>query len=132
MELFFGWLHRLVKIGRVLKSWPGHLELGEGKDQDALYRRRIDCDARGAQSPVEQYLCKQTAEGMAHDDRRPIHLPNDAVVVVDDLRDAEAGDLIGVAAQILDAALHPGPGGRHHFVASFGVAIDPVLPAERG
>src|SRR3989442_4929107 len=110
MELFFGWLHRLVKIGRVLKRWPGHLELGEGKDQDAFHWCRLDCDAGGAQSAVEQYLRDQTADRMPHDDRRPIHLPNDPVVVVDDLRDAEAGDLIGVAAQVLDPTLHAGPG----------------------
>src|ERR1700730_7426605 len=69
---------------------------------------------------------------MAHDDWRAVQLPNDRVIVVDDLGDAEPGDLVGVLAEVLDAALHAGPRGSDDLVALLAIAIDPVLPAQRG
>src|SRR5207247_9387482 len=56
VKLCFRWLHRLVKIGRVLQCRPAVPDFREGKDQNSLHRRRIDRDAGGAQSTIEQDL----------------------------------------------------------------------------
>ena len=52
--------------------------------------------------------------------------------MVDDLLDAQVFDRGGVGAELLGVDIHAGPAGREHVVAALAVAVDPVLPAQRG
>ena len=68
---------------------------------------------------------------MTHDDRRPIQLADDALVVLDDVVHCKSGHELGLAAQLIDVDVHSWPRARHHAVTAVGVTLDPVFPAER-
>jgi len=99
--------------------------------EDPLDGSRVDSHAGGAKAAVEQDLRERAAERVPHDDRRAVERPDDAVVVVDDLFDVKLCDPGRVAAQLVDVAVHAGPGRRDDVVAAALVTLDPVLPAER-
>ena len=72
----------------------------------------LDRHARAAEAAVEQQLDDQAAEGVADQHRRLVELADQRLVVVDDLAQAEARELVGVVAQLLDVAVLARPLGR--------------------
>ena len=89
-------------------------------------------DASGAQAAVEQDLRHQSAEGVAHDDRRRVEAADDRLVVVGDLLEAEALQRRGVLADRLHVAVvDSGPAGGEHGVTATLEALLPALPAQR-
>ena len=82
---------RLVDVGRVTQHRKAHSESGERQRENAFDGRGIDGDAGGAEAAVEQDLHDQPAERVAHQDGWAIELADDAIEVIDDLRDAEIG-----------------------------------------
>src|SRR5439155_8699385 len=90
---------------RVSKRRRRRLERREGQDEDALRRSRANRDARAPEPAVEQALDDEAAERVADQDRRLVERLDLLLVVVDDLVDTEALDLVGLLAQLRDIAV---------------------------
>src|SRR6185437_10868343 len=74
----------------------------------------------------------ESAEGMPHNDGWPVQVTDDLFVVLDNLGQSQPGDWRGVAAKLLDVALHARPASRDHAESATRVAVHPMLPAQRG
>jgi hypothetical protein len=81
-------------------------------------------------APVKQDLRNQAARRVAHDDRGPVELADDALVVLDDGADGQRLDRGGVLAQRLD--LQTGIRRGENAVAAPLVVRDPLLSQLRG
>lgn len=82
-------------------------------ERDAGRRRRVDRHAGDPEAAVEQMLDEHAAGRMADQDRFLRALADDAAVMVEDLGDAEAGELlVRLRAQFLGRAVVIGPVGR--------------------
>src|SRR5256714_6757690 len=84
--------------------WAG-LQRRERQHEDALRGRRAHRDAGPAETAVEQQLDEQPAVRVADQHGRAVELADQALVVVDDLGDAEAGRVVRGLAHLLDVAL---------------------------
>jgi hypothetical protein len=102
------------------------------QDHHALGRRRVDRDAGRAEPAVEQDLGHEAAERVAHDDRGPLELADDALVVVGDLLHAEPFERLRVTPDLLLGPVEARPRGGEDGVARVAEARVPVLPAQRG
>ena len=101
----------------------------KGQDEDALGRRGAHGDARPAETAVEQQLEDQSSERVADEDRRLVERADLLLVVVDDLVEAEALDLLRVFAELLDVAVLARPFGRGDGEASALEVVGEVVPA---
>ena len=122
----------LVPVRRVLEDREQRLDLRRWVDAHALGRGRVDHDAGGAAPAVEQELGERAAEGMAHDDRRPVELRDDTGEVRNGLGHRQRRDHRRVLAERLHLDLEPWVAGRDDPVALALVVRDPLLPAARG
>jgi hypothetical protein len=107
------------------------LQRGERQDEDALWRRRAERHARAAEAAIEQQLDDQPAEGVADQHGRLVELADQRLVVVDDLGQAEARELVGVAAELLDVAVLARPLWHGDREAALAEVVLEVLPAAR-
>ena len=72
----------------------------------------LERDAGAAEAAVEQQLHDQAAERVADQHGRLVERPDQRLVVVDDLVQAEPGELVAVGAELLDVAVLARPLGR--------------------
>ena len=101
-------------------------------ERDAGRRRRIDRDAGDAEAAIEQMLDPHTAGRMADQDRFLRARADDAVIMIEDFGDAEAGELlVRHRPQFLGAAIVIGPVRRDDGEAARFVARLDRLPAVR-
>src|SRR3954447_19758880 len=107
------------------------LQRGERQDEDALRGRRAERHARAAEAAIEQQLDDQPAEGVADQHGRLVELADQRLVMVDDLGQAEARELVGVAAQLLDVAVLARPLWHGDREAALAEVVLEVLPAAR-
>jgi hypothetical protein len=115
-----------VPLRRMGKRWRSGLHRREGKDEDSLRRSRAHRDAGAPEATIEQELDDQAAEGVADQDGRLVEGPDLGLVVVDDLRQTKALELVRALALCLDARPLTWPLGRRDVVAP---ALE--LPGER-
>jgi hypothetical protein len=80
-----------------------HLERRERQDEDPLRRGRAHRDPRAPEPAVEQELDDQAAERVSDQDGRLVECLDQRLVVVDDLVQPEALELLGRLALLLDA-----------------------------
>src|ERR671914_2990270 len=121
-----------VTVGGVPQHWEGSPDLRDWNDLDALGWHGVYRHPGGAVPVVEQDLGEQTAEGVAHDDRRAVEFSDDTLVVLHDCGDRQRLDRGGVLVQRLYLCLQAGIGRSEHAIAAALVALDPVLPASWG
>src|SRR5215208_3953128 len=132
VPLLWGKANGLVAVGWVLQDREGRPDLRDGDDPDTLGGHRVYDHACCTVAVVEQYLCKQSARRVAHDDRRLVELIDDAPYVLDDGGDGKLLDRGGVLAQPFDLALEARVGRGQHAVTAALVTLDPLLPASGG
>jgi hypothetical protein len=99
--------------------------------EDTLRWGRVDRDAGRPEPAIEEQLDVETAERVADEDRRLVERAHDPVVVVDDLRDAEAGQWRRIGSDGLDRALFAGPGRGEASVPAGLEERDERIPAGR-
>src|SRR5829696_8869712 len=132
MELLRSERNGPVAVGGVPQHGEGSPDLRDWNDLDALRWHGVYSHPGGAVTVVEQDLGEQTAEGVAHDDRRALQLAYDTLVVLHDCGDRQRLDRGGVLVQRLYLYLQAGVGRSEHAIAAALVALDPVLPASWG
>jgi hypothetical protein len=69
---------------------------------------------------------------MADEDRRLVELVDELGVMVDDLLETKAFELVGLGAKLFDVTLLARPFGRGKVVAALREVVGEVLPAPRG
>ena len=129
VELLGGQRHRLTPVGQAAQDRERDPQGRERQPQHPLDRGGVDGHGGGAEPPVGQHLGERPAEGVAHDDRRPVQAPDDPVVVVDDPGDVEFRDRRRVPAELLDLPVHAGPGGCEHPEARRGCSGRSTAPS---
>jgi len=97
--------------------------------EDALRWGRVDGDPGRPEPAVDEELDEEPAEGVANEDRRLVERADDALVVVDDLAQPEAGDRLLVLAKLLDVPFLPRPFRRRGRVAAPLEELLEALPA---
>ncbi|CPU66332.1 Possible glyoxalase/bleomycin resistance protein/ dioxygenase [Mycobacteroides abscessus] len=132
MELLGREADGAVPVRGVAQRREEGARLGHRGDAHALGGRRVDHDARGAETPREQELGEGAPERVAHDDRRRVERLDDGGQVVQGLRDGEVGDELRVLPEPLDLDLETGVAGRQDGESLLLVVRDPPLPAPRG
>src|SRR5215212_6875430 len=121
-----------VAVGGVPQHGEASPDLRDWNDLDALGGHGVYRHACRSVPVVEQDLHEQAAEGVAHDDRRALELPDDALEVLYRAGHCQRLDGRGVLAQRFDLDLQAGIGWSEHAVSALGVVFDPPLPAARG
>src|SRR6266567_7422423 len=96
-------------VGWIAQCRKGHFESREGQKEDAFHRRWSNGNTRYAKPAVEQNLRDQATKGMADDDGRPVQLPDDRLIVIDNLRHSQRCDWGRIAPEFVDVDIHARP-----------------------
>src|SRR3712207_2455352 len=99
-----------VAVGGVPQHGEGSPDLRDRNDLDALGWHGVYGHPGGTVPVVEQDLGEQAAEGVAHDDRRPVEFSDDTLVVLHDRGDRQLLDRRGILVQRLYLYLKAGVG----------------------
>ena len=119
-------------VERVLQARQPRAERRRRQHEDPLRRRRADRDAGGAVPAVEEELRDQAAEGMADDDRRPVEIADDPLVVATIPARPRPRRADGSRRMSAGARSTPGQPSGDRVVPLLRVTIDPGIPAVRG
>ena len=124
-----------LAVGRVLQDGEGGAQLGERQRPDSLHARAVDRHACRPETVADQELRERAPDRMAHDDGAGVQLADVIGQVIHDLADADPGHEVGVSPERLEvgsALADAGVTGREDGMAPHLIALDPVLPGQRG
>jgi len=105
------------------------LERRERKDEDPLGRSRADRHAGAPEPAIEQELDDEATERVADEHRRFVERRDLRFVVIDDLRQAQALELVGRVPQVLDVSFLARPFRRRNGIPALGEVAGELLPA---
>ena len=128
-ELFESQWHDAVPLRRMGQRRCCGLERREGQHEDALRRCGAHRHAGSSKATVEQQLHDEAAERVSDEDRRLLERLDLTPVVVDDLGQTEALELLRSLSQLLYVSVLAWPLGSGDGEPSVAEVVGEVLPA---